>query len=100
MFLGSRSVSRLPVVRAVMRWRGYRPAVKRHMTTNLTCERSRASGTIRPTLKAVHFTTPSSSAWPLDILHFGKLAARLIHQPYGVPGDTTADESQLRERGA
>ena len=41
--------------------------------TNITCERSRASGTTRPTLKTVHFTTPFSSAWPLNILHFGKL---------------------------
>ena len=41
--------------------------------TNMTCERSRASGTIRPTLETVPFTTPFSSAWPSDILHFGKL---------------------------
>ena len=39
----------------------------------MMCERFRASGTIRHTLKTVHFTTPFSSAWPLDILHFGKL---------------------------
>ena len=39
----------------------------------MTCERYRASGTIRPTLKRVHFTTPFGSAWPLDILHFEKL---------------------------
>ena len=30
--------------------------------TYMTCERSRASGTIRPNLKTVHFTTPFSSS--------------------------------------
>ena len=39
----------------------------------MTCECSRASGTIRLTLKTVQFRTPFSSAWPLDILHVGKL---------------------------
>ena len=39
----------------------------------MTCECSRASGTIRLTLKTVQFGTPVSSAWPLDILHVGKL---------------------------
>ena len=42
----------------------------------MTCERSRASGTIRPALKTVYFTTPFSSTWPLDVLHFGKLGRR------------------------
>ena len=41
--------------------------------TIMACERSRASGTIRPTLKTVDFAASFSSARPLDILHFGKL---------------------------
>ena len=67
--------------------------------TNMTRERSRASGTTRSTLKTVHYTTPFSFARPLDMLHFGILddaGAMLFHLRTPFPGTRFGVRAELR----
>ena len=67
--------------------------------TNIACERSRASGTTRPTPHSSTCTTLRSTARRPAPSDRTSLPRPPHTSALGVPGDTTADESQLRERG-
>lgn len=67
--------------------------------TKMTCERCRASGIIRHTLKTVQFTTPHFTARQPAPIDLTPVPCPLPTSDIGVPGDTTVEKSQLRDMG-